>query len=190
MFCPKCGQRQAADDVRFCSSCGFALNVVTDVLAGGGQLRWRPPEASAPQGISPRQKGIRQGAMLMFSTLLVMPVVIFLLVATLHMPRQLIPLAGAVCIFGGLLRILYAIFFEESAPTGGQAPAPHYVPPSAPPNYLGSPARGSALPPPRSAPAPAYRPRYNTGELAERPASVTENTTRLLDRQPEEPPKQ
>ncbi len=117
MFCPKCGQRQAADDVRFCSGCGFTLNVVADVLAGGGQLHWRPPAAPAtPQPLSPRQKGVRQGAMLMLSTLLVVPIVIFLGVALLNLPGVLIPLAGAVCIFGGLLRMLYALFLEEDSP--------------------------------------------------------------------------
>lgn len=188
MFCPKCGQRQAADDVRYCSSCGFALNVVSDVLAGGGQLHWRPPEASAPRPLSPRQKGIRQGAMMMMSTMLVMPVVIFLGVALLRLPGVIIPLAGAICIFGGLLRILYAAYLEEDSPRNVAHAAPPYVPPSSPPNYLGTPVQNTALPPPRT--APSYRPRYNTGELVERPGSVTENTTRLLDRQPEEPPKQ
>lgn len=128
--------------------------------------------------------------MLMLSTLLIVPIVIFLLVATLGMPGQLIPLAGAVCIFGGLLRILYAALFEESAPHRFQSASMPYVPPPQPPNYLGTPVQGSALPPPRSAPIPTYRPRYNTGELVERPASVTENTTRLLDKQSEEPPRQ
>jgi hypothetical protein len=185
MFCPKCGQRQAADDVRFCSSCGFALNVVSDVLAGGGQLHWRPPEQAGPYPLTARQKGIRQGAMLMLSTLLVMPVVIFLLVSLLKLPGVLIPLAGAFCIFGGLLRILYAVFLEDDAPARAPHAAQTYVPPSAPPNYLGTPAQqNTALPPPRN--APAHRPRYNTGELAERPPSITENTTRLLDRKPDE----
>lgn len=190
MFCPKCGQRQAADDVRYCSSCGFALNVVSDVLAGGGQLHWRPPEPAGPRTLTPRQKGIRQGAMLMLSTLLVMPVVIFLGVALLKLPGVIIPLAGAVCIFGGMLRMLYAIFLEEDAPAAAPYAAQPYVPPPALPNYLGTPAQNAALPPPaRNASAP-YRPRYNTGELAERPGSVTENTTRLLDRKPDEPPRQ
>jgi hypothetical protein len=121
----------------------------------------------------------------MISTLLVVPIVIFLGVATFHLPGQLIPLAAVICIFGGLLRILYALFFEDAGPS---TPLVHPMPyaQQAPPNYLGGAARGSALPPPRSAPIPTYRQRYNTGELIERPPSVTENTTRLLDKQPGE----
>jgi uncharacterized protein (DUF983 family) len=33
MFCPKCGQEQASESVRFCSRCGFKLNVVEEPLA-------------------------------------------------------------------------------------------------------------------------------------------------------------
>jgi hypothetical protein len=129
--------------------------------------------------------------MLMLSTLLVVPIVIFLGVALLNLPGVLIPLAGAVCIFGGLLRMLYALFLEEDSPVLAPYASPPYVPPPSPPNYLGTPQQQAAFPPPpRNAPAQSYRPRYNTGELVERPGSVTENTTRLLDRKPDEPPPQ
>jgi hypothetical protein len=33
MFCPKCGQEQASESVRFCSRCGFKLNIVDEALA-------------------------------------------------------------------------------------------------------------------------------------------------------------
>jgi uncharacterized protein (DUF983 family) len=33
MFCPKCGQEQASESVRFCSRCGFNLNTVDEALA-------------------------------------------------------------------------------------------------------------------------------------------------------------
>ncbi len=33
MFCPKCGQEQASESVRFCSRCGFKLNTVDEALA-------------------------------------------------------------------------------------------------------------------------------------------------------------
>jgi hypothetical protein len=46
------------------------------------------------------------------------------------------------------------------------------------------------LPPPQqSAPVPVYRKpqRFNTGEITPPSSSITENTTRLLDKQPDEP---
>jgi hypothetical protein len=59
MFCPNCGQRQVSNEARFCPACGFPLEVVGELLAGGGHLHWRPPQQPAgAQALSPRQKGI------------------------------------------------------------------------------------------------------------------------------------
>jgi len=191
MFCPHCGQKQTSNEARFCSSCGFPLNVVGELLAHGGHLPWRQPAQGSGQ-LSPRQKGIRQGAFLMLSTVVIVPVVIFLGVALMHLPGELIPLTAVVCMMGGLLRMLYALFFESNVSADAHAHAQQYVPPAAPPNYLGTPRQhAAALPPRQSPPVPAYRrpQQYNTGELTT-PSSVTDHTTRLLDKQPDEPPKQ
>lgn len=191
MYCPQCGQRQATNEARFCSGCGFSLNVVAELLANRGQLAWRPPTPGDGQ-LSPRQKGIRQGAFLMLSTVVVLPIVIFLGVALFHLPGVLIPLAAVTCVMGGLLRIIYAALFESNETTQAAA-ATQYVPPAMPPNYLGTPQTGAVLPPPQSAPIPAYRrpQRFDTGELpAPSTASVTDHTTRLLDKQPDDTPKQ
>jgi hypothetical protein len=195
MFCPNCGQRQSTNDARFCPACGFPLNVVNELVAGGGRLHWRPPEPAAPAGLSPRQKGIRQGVMLMLSTFLFVPLLAIFGVALLNMPGEIVALAAVGCPVGGLLRLLYALMLESNEKPLAVAAAaqPAYVPPPTIPNYLGTPAHGTALPPPQSTPVPAQaRPhRYNTGELVEPPrASVTDHTTRLLNRQPDEPPQQ
>jgi hypothetical protein len=189
MFCPNCGQRQNSNEARFCAACGFPMGVVGELLANGGQLQWRPQSHGAGQP-SPRTRGIKQGAFLMLSTLVVVPIVIFLGVAMLGMPGELIPLVAVVCVMGGLLRMLYALFFESNVP-GDAPPAQAYAPPVYTPNFLGPPQRPPTLPPQQGTPVPAayQRPRrYNTGELAEPPkGSVTDHTTRLLDKQPEEP---
>ena len=191
MFCPNCGQRQNSNDARFCAACGFPLNVVGELLSNGGQLQWRAPAQGAGRP-SPRTRGVKQGAFLMLSTLVVVPIVIFLGVAMLGMPGELIPLTAVVCVMGGLLRMLYALFFESSDPADAP-PAQGYAPPAYTPNYVGTPQRPAPLPAPQGTPVPAaYQrpPRYNTGELVEPPkGSVTDHTTRLLDKQPEEPPR-
>ena len=195
MFCPHCGQKQVSNEVRFCSSCGFHLNVVSDLLLTGGRLAYQQQPAPGIRQLSPRQKGIRQGAMLMLSSLVVVPIVIFLGVAMLGLDGVLIPLAGSLCVMGGLLRMLYAIFFESEFQPGLPAAQPAYVPPPSPPNYLGMPQQqhNTALPPPQVQPVPAQTfrpPRYDTGELPPPPSSVTDHTTRLLEKQiPEETPK-
>jgi hypothetical protein len=192
MFCPHCGQRQISNDARFCSACGFPLNVVSEVLEAGGRLPARSP---APGGNpSPRNKGIKQGAFLMLSSVIVVPVVIFLGVVMLDLPGELIPLTAIICVMGGLLRMLYALFFESNVPVEESgASVRQYVPPAVPSNYLGTPLppQAPALPPQQSTPIPDYRrpQRFDTGELAQPPASsVTDHTTRLLDKQPNEPP--
>ena len=192
MFCPQCGQRQVTNEARFCSGCGFPLNVVGELLANGGQLPWRPPEPAAA-ALSPRQRGIRQGAMLMLSTFLLVPLLAIIGVSLLHLPAQIVAVAAVFCPIGGLLRILYALFLENNAKPGAEAAQQAYVPPPVIPNYLGTPpARSATLPPAQGTPVPAPRPRrLDTGELPAPPrASVTDHTTRLLDKQPDEPPKQ
>jgi hypothetical protein len=191
MFCPQCGQRQISNEARFCSSCGFQMNVVSELLTSGGQMPWRPPPQQAASAVlSPRQRGVRQGAMLMLSTMLVVPVIAIVGVALLELPAEFAGLAAVICFLGGLLRILYAIFLEDNGPrqiTSAATQAP-YVPPASIPNYLGAPSRGSTLPPAQGTPVHTPRP-LDTGQLAS-PHSVTDHTTRLLGKQPDDQPKQ
>ncbi|MFL6282936.1 MAG: zinc ribbon domain-containing protein [Pyrinomonadaceae bacterium] len=192
MFCPQCGQRQPSNEARFCSSCGFQMYVVTELLKSGGQLVRRP---SAPGQLSPRSKGLRQGVMLMLSTLVIVPIIGILGVALLGLPGEFAGAAAVICFMGGFLRMMYALLFESSeAPEPTNATA-QYVPPASVPNYLGMNQTPSALPPQQSAPVNMYRAphRFDTGEIAP-PSSVTDHTTRLLDkqldRQPDEPSKE
>ena len=175
MFCPQCGQQQVSNVTRFCSRCGFPLESVTAVLASGGAL---PASLHAQGGynqLSPRSKGIRQGAMIMLSTLLLVPLVAIFSVFVTHNPEVLIPITAITCFVGGLLRILYALLFEDSAPRMNLEPTTAYAPPQ-----LDRPPRQAALPP-QPASAGTWRPNPNTAEIYQ-PPSITENTTRLLDK--------
>lgn len=187
MFCPQCGQQQAAGPVRFCSRCGFPLDGVAEVMAHGGVLPVRYADDEKNK-LTPKQKGIRQGAMLMLSTLLVVPIITIITVQLHIAPQFFIPLAAFICFIGGLMRILYAALFEGDAPPAATAPssAPTYVPPA----ELTGTRRPSFLPPQQSTPVSDWRGRRNTAELVTPPASVTENTTRLLDEKKVEPPSQ
>lgn len=193
MFCPNCGQRQVSNEARFCPGCGFPLEGVGELLASGGRLHWRPPQHAGAGELSPRQRGIRQGAMLMLTTLLVVPLLAIFGVALLHLPGELVALAAVGLPVSGFLRIMYALLYESTAPAlPAAAPPPSYMPPPTIPNYLGTPQpqQSHTLPPRQAMPVPTPpRPqRYNTGELVEPPrSSVTDHTTRLLDKQPEEP---
>ena len=177
MYCPQCGQQQTSEQVRFCSRCGFLLEAIASVLASGGMApRYVQP---GPQPLSPRSKGVRQGAMMMLSTFLVVPVMGIILVAILNGPGEPVGLAAVTLFVGGLLRMIYALMMESpyAQPDANQHSA--YTPPASP--QFKQQARNIGLPPASVNPTSGWRPRPTTSELV-RPPSVTENTTRLLDK--------
>lgn len=176
MYCPQCGQQQVSENVRFCSRCGFLLEGVTAVVASGGIVPTRYVQ-SANQPLSPRSKGVRQGAMLMLSTLLVVPIVAILSINLFEpISHIVVPLAALFCFVGGLLRILYALLMEDAVARVEVDQVSGYSP------QLERPVQNAALPPAPAHAAPSWRPRPNTAEIYQ-PPSVTENTTRLLDKE-------
>jgi hypothetical protein len=178
MFCPQCGQQQASGAVRFCSRCGFPLDGVIQLLSSGGMLpSYRSPDE--PQPISPRRKGVRQGGILLLSGAILLPV-LGVLYSFSEAPflEILMALAAIICFIGGPLRMLYAAVFEEGAPNPFSRP---YIPVQTRPPQFTPHLPQSALPPP-PAQQSGWRPRPITAELAT-PPSVTENTTRLLDKE-------
>lgn len=175
MYCPHCGQQQASEALRFCSRCGFPLGVIAEVLAQGGTLSTREPESQGLK-MSPRQKGIRQGAMLMLSALLIVPLLIFaVIIFESEQLIPLVPLSAIVCVVGGMLRMAYALMFEH---TGVDSTATNFSMPA----QLNAPARNQALPPAQGTPINDWRRRPETAEIIH-PPSVTENTTKLLDKE-------
>ncbi|HEX8708114.1 MAG TPA: zinc ribbon domain-containing protein [Pyrinomonadaceae bacterium] len=178
MYCPQCGQKQVSDDVRFCSRCGFPLAGVLELLTSGGVLPVRLAEGQETD-LSPRRKGVRQGVMMMLMGAVIVPI-LAVLDSFEHGPStldRLVPLAAILFFAGGLMRIIYAIVFEQNTARSQALPA--NISPAMP-SQLNAGMRAGALPPPQSTPVPVFRPQAgNTAELV--PPSVTENTTRLLD---------
>lgn len=178
MYCPQCGQLQVSDTVRFCSRCGFLLEGVTVILASGGMIPARYIK-SGNQPLSPRSKGVRQGAMLMLSTLLVVPILAIITINLMNpISHIVVPLAAIFCFVGGLLRMLYALMMEDAVAPPEDNNSGAYA--SANP-ALDRPAFKPALPP-ASSPNTANWRRPNTAEIYQ-PPSITENTTRLLDKE-------
>lgn len=176
MFCPQCGQQQVSGAVRFCSRCGFPLDGVIQLLANGGMM---PVYRSLdePKTMSPRRKGVKQGAILFLSGAVIVPILgIIASFSSAVFPELLAALAAIICFIGGPFRMLYAALFEEGAPK----PTMMYGPPA--PSQFAPPRQNAALPPPPVVHGPPSWRRPNTDELANRP-SVTENTTRLLDKE-------
>jgi len=150
------------------------------LLAHGGM----PPQYQAPAGektISPRRRGVRQGALLMLIGVLLVPI---LGVMSAFAPGRIEDLfaffaavTALICFIGGPLRMLFAAIFEEGAKQQPYLPATAYMPPTMPPRQ----ARISALPPPAVNTSQPWRARPQTAEILQ-PPSVTDHTTKLLEK--------
>lgn len=178
MYCPQCGQQQVSGVVRFCSRCGFPLDGVIQLLGTGGMM---PVYHSSdePVQISPRRKGVKQGAVLLLSGAVIVPILgVLASFSNAAFPQILAALAAIICFIGGPFRMLYAALFEEGAPRR----YPTYGPPPVAQQQFGPPRQHTPLPPPPPARTPSAWRKPNTAELAN-PPSVTENTTRLLDKE-------
>ena len=181
MYCPQCGQQQVSESVRFCSKCGFPLDGVIQLLENRGMM----PVYHAVDGakeISPRRRGVRQGGILLLTGALVVPIlgVLDSFAGNSSLLDIFVAIAAILCFLGGPLRMIYAALFEEGAPIR-QAGSSSYLPPSAPQQSEIRGRGAEALPPAPVNPGLGWRPQPNTAELF-RPPSVTENTTRLLDK--------
>jgi hypothetical protein len=181
MFCPQCGQQQVSDAARFCSRCGFQLAAVSGLLATGGRGAAPEPVFEAvPAPPSPKRKGAQLGGKLMLSGAFLIPALAAL--SEIIGLNDEIALLGVIVFMAGLFRLLYALLFEDGPYRRQLKQQPAYVPQPqfAPPQGV------SALPPPQAQPARSYvPPQPDTSELAYRP-SVTEGTTRLLERERDE----
>ena len=172
MYCPNCGQQQHSGEMRFCSRCGLALTGLQEWLASGGiPTQTQPTQQIQTSELSPRRKGIRRGGKVMFFSGVLFVIFLAISIALEEGGPLILP---AMVFFVGLMMMLYARLFSDDNPS---TPSFNFQAPStfAPPPAL------SALPPATNVNIPPIgRQQVRTNELAQ-PASVTENTTKLLD---------
>ena len=173
MNCPQCGQEQVSGEMRFCKSCGFSLDGVRELLTTGNISLALEKDSHKPRQ-SPRRQGVRQGVILLFISMVFMP-----LINLIGRPSgEFLPM---IFLMAGLMRILYAVIFQEGAPRRKKQDSslPYVAPITT--DQLGTETRGSALPPSHSVPVSVFSERrMDTAEMVS-PPSVTEHTTKLLD---------
>jgi hypothetical protein len=169
MYCPQCSQEQVAEEMRFCSRCGFPLTIVSQLVRNGGALAGFDAETKGQ--LSPRQKGVRWGAILMIVSVLLVPLAALMTALEDGFFVLFIPLF-LIFVFG-LARLLHAYLLAQKTPTENASP------PAAKIKWLSG-ASQSALPAGQSIPPANWRQPVNTAEMGQ-PLSVTENTTRLLN---------
>ena len=153
MYCPNCGQQQVSHEMRYCSRCGMALSGLAEWMAGGN-LPAKAAEKVQVSELSPRRKGIRRAAKLMFFSTVLFPVFLVISLAIDEGAPLIFPL---IPFFVSVVWMLYARLFSD--PTSARASLPPVAA--------------------KSMPGPG-RQQVRTNELAQ-PPSVTDHTTRLLD---------
>ncbi len=168
MFCPKCGQ-QSSDEVRFCPRCGFHLAGLAAYMAANEHAPAGAPLPPAPV-MTARRRGMRRGAKLMFICGVLLPAAALLAFED-DAPGPLLLVCTA--FLAGLAWFVYSWLFGDNVlPVGKDAGR----------RDLSAAGDRPALGGPTFAPAPLFnQPRANTAEIYQ-PPSVTENTTKLLDK--------
>ena len=171
MYCPQCSQEQVAEEMRFCSRCGFPLTIVSQLVANGGALAGFDTEGK--RQLTPRQKGVRWGSLLMIISGVLFPIVMLLTAmkhdaAVLFFPVLLVFLVG-------LARFLYAKLLQPNTPVQREIPSAAGQRMA---QELNSGPR-PGLPANQSVRVSAWRQPIDTSEMAQ-PPSVTDNTTKLL----------
>lgn len=174
MFCPKCSQQQISDETRFCSGCGFQLNVVKALLASDDAPQ--TVESQKPDR-SLRKRDMTIGAGVMFFFALIAAAI------TVDMPpshsSRIILLFAAWFILSLLINIKPIIQYFLRADNSTPATDDFSVSKT----FSRFTSRGkNALPEAHSIPAAnLVMPNLNTAEMIQ-PPSITENTTNLLER--------
>lgn len=175
MHCPVCGQQQISEETRYCSKCGFLLTGVTQVVQNGGILNnLALPASGSP---SPRSRGVKQGLFIFLLSFLVIPLISLITVA-LNAKPFVVAFAAILLAVGGLLRIVYALMFEDKLPKtlndAGEPGKSNKLSGNAP---LQMPSGDDLAASYVSPPAGNWR---DTNELQPAP-SVIEGTTKLLE---------
>jgi hypothetical protein len=168
MFCPKCGQ-QSSDEIRFCPRCGLQLAGLAAYVASN-ENPTATPAAPQPVVMTARRRGMRRGAKLMFICAVLFPVAALLAFeGDAPGPLLLVCTAG----LAGLAWFVFSWLFNDNVlPVGKDAKR----------RDLSAAGDRPALGAPQSTPVPLFnQQRVNTAEIYQ-PPSVTENTTKLLDK--------
>ena len=168
MFCPKCGQ-QSSDEVRFCPRCGLSLAGLPAYVAGNDFTSSRPDPVRDAE-LTAKRLGTRRGAKLMFFSVVLFPI-FFGFCFLVNGPG---PLFVPFTLFlAGLVMLVYARLFGDELIRVHQRDSRR---------DLGAGGDRPALGASQFTPAPLFnQQRANTAEIYQ-PPSVTENTTKLLDK--------
>lgn len=182
MYCPRCSQQQASEETKFCSRCGFPLGLVSEILSHGGFL---PQLAELYK--SKKNLTRRNGLIFSLFWFLILTMVLTPLFAIIGSPEELVAFTALIGSVGALILVIASFLILKPQPLNYELPKPEL--PNSDVRHLHG-AQPTALPPIHSQPVQSYVPPANswkapnTGEFSI-PGSVTEGTTKLLQKDEE-----
>ena len=164
MYCPKCGQPQVSDEIRFCVRCGLQLDSVKNLVSTGGQPI---QQIVAYQPVVKQYKpGFKTAVKIIFLSIILAPI-FFVLSIMVDNPAPLVfPLM--IFLLGGFW-LFYSHFFGES-PIQLNTQQQTINEANMTKQLVSQYEQPNALPPQS----------INTAEMV-KPPSVTEHTTKLLE---------
>lgn len=170
MHCPGCGQQQISNETKFCSRCGLPLGVVAEVLFHGGYLP-QLAEINKKKTIFSRRNG--KAFSLIWFLFFILITALWAIVEV----EELAAASGVIAFFGGLIIFVSSLLFLKKP-----SPQIMYPHPAQPPAMYGQP-QHAALPHAQSIPVSGYTPQAgNWRDTNDLVPSVTEGTTKLLDK--------
>lgn len=182
MHCPRCGQQQVSQETRFCARCGLPLTAIAGVLDNHGELPQQPLIPANATSLLTRKNGLIFTAFWFLIMLFIVTPILAILDGDV-----LVAISGVLSIFGSLLFLLVSLVLLPKSSTRKTADLPdpgrseRQSSLSGRPNYgelpAGNPVGVADFVPPS---AGMWR-APDTDDLA-RPGSVTESTTKLLQR--------
>ena len=180
MFCPRCSQERTSENLRFCSSCGLSLDLVSAVVETGGNPE-RLLDQTQNKTLLTRRNGFLASLLwFLFFIVFLLP---FLLIDGVE--EELFVLIAVVGILGSIFLAVVSLFLSKSKEklegnpfTSGRSRSG--------PEFIENPATRS-LGVGQSVPARDYvspiqgKQAYETGEMVT--SSVVEETTKLLKKE-------
>jgi hypothetical protein len=178
MHCPRCGQQQVSEEIKFCSRCGFPLGLVSEILSHGGFLP-QLAELNKNKELLTRNNGLK----ISLIWFLVICFILVPLAAITHAPGGIVAGLSIIGFCGALLLSVLSFLFLPKAKNSYEN---QFQNENVAPQFLSGNKAQTALPPQTSQPVSSYAPPANswkapdTGDLV--PHSVTEGTTKLLQK--------
>lgn len=181
MHCPRCGQQQISSDTKFCSRCGFQLGLVSELLANGGFLPQLAELYKGKTGWFTRKNGVIFSILWFIFFVMMLPA--FFGIANEEEGAAVSAVFG---LFTSIMLLVVSLAFLKKSSNTLALPGMDVN--TQRPAHLGGGVSMNELPPQQTQPAASYvAPQGgwrapDTGELQQRPASVVEGTTKLLQK--------